>query len=68
MEGAAAEGMRVADESGVPGVGSAFIEESFEAASGAAEIHVAERGWVGGCGRFRGSGGRLHSKVYFTRF
>ena len=68
VQGAAAEGVRMADESSETRVGSAFVEESFEPAGGAAKIHVAERGGVGGCGRFRRNNCGLHSKVNFTRF
>ena len=49
VQRAAAERVRMADESGEAGAGSTFVEESFESAGGAAEIHVAERG-VGSCG------------------
>ena len=68
MQRASAERVWVADESGIPGVGRALVEERFEASGGAAKIHVAERGGVGGCGRFRRNNCGLHSKVNFTRF
>lgn len=58
----------MADERGVARAGSAFVEESFEAAGGAAEVHVAERGGVGGCVRFRGSYGGLHQKFILRGF
>jgi hypothetical protein len=68
VESAAAEWVRMTDESGVAGVRSAFVEEGFQTAGGAAEVHVFERGGVGRSGWFRGSYGGLHSKINFTRF
>ena len=67
VKSTAAEGVGMTDKSGEARTASAFVEERFEAAGRPAEVHIAKRGGVGGRSRIRGSEGRLHARVYFTR-